>query len=1269
MFDITGDDIANLDDSDLRTLVARLALAELRKQGAALSSVIAGGNQDAADGGVDVRVECFTLLPNPDFVPRQNTGFQVKKSDMSAHKIVDEMRPKPKVKQGEKTNGELREVIRELAQASGAYIIVSSQGSVTDKRLADRRKAIREALYDLPGAENLHTDFYDRERLAVWVNEYPGTATWVRERNGRILSGWSTVGDWLGTDVNSSTRYLFDDKACLIGESTHTREQLTITEGIERLRELLRIPCQCVRLVGLSGVGKTRLVQALFETGIGDEPLDPNLAVYTDYSNEPSPTAQEMAYTLKQNGQRAILIIDNCNPATHTKLAEICSKGESNVSLLTIEYDVRDDEPERTDVFRLQSASNDLVAEWLKQSFPDISEVDGRSIANFSDGNFRVASALAGTLGKGRTLGSLKGQDLFQRLFLQRNQVDQDLLRAAEDLSLLYSVNFEDVSATGELALIGELCKVDPQSLYATLAKLSERGIAQTRGRWKAILPQAIANRLAASALKRIPPRDFDRFTATLTVRMQKSLSRRLGHLHDSEEARAIVSRWLPGSGLLGDLISRGEDGIEILTNVAPAFPEAVLAKIKQDLERPEGRNMLAPGSFTRWRWIHLIKALGYESKMFETAAILLARFLATEPSDHGQNSARTAFKEWFHLYLSGTESTPAQRRGVVRHLANSEDRDLRRCALIALEALLNTFGFMSMSSSSFGARSRGWGWQPKFTKEIYDWYSDAISLAIELAPEFEEVRNVLANHARGLWISNSCCDALERAASEIVRVKPWLEGWLAFRATLRFDGDGMPDDIRQRLKLIIEKLKPTDLLNHARAVILSRGSGSWDIVDGETDGSNITAQWEKASLLALDIGGALAHDDATRRAFIPELIASSQAVRAFECGRGLAKGATNLEEIWHELVGHFEAIDTRQRYPIVLGGYIHEAQLRDEDFVKLAMDMATKAPALVQALPYLQARIGIDEDGISRLRRAIKHGFIEAWAFKNMSGGIVGNTPPDTLDKLLLDIADMPDGVAVSLSVLHTYVYWDQKAGKIANSALIEVGRKLLCRADFGNNKTRDDYEIGAIIGLCCAGPDGQASAQKICFRIRDEIMTNYLSHHDINHILEALLKTQPSIALDQLLTPDLVPYNRWLFRSGYGYSGPLDNLDPTILCEWANRDPDIRYTLLGGDVLSMFSHDTNNNDLGLSSLFLELLSHAPDKRAFLGRIWDRLQPKVWGGSLADILTRRKAKLQPLREHAHADVRQWVTDMEPALDQWIHDERKRDRGVEEAFE
>jgi len=49
---------------------------------------------------------------------------------------------------------------------------------------------------------------------------------------------------------------------------------------------VLRIPGHVARLVGLSGVGKTRLAEALFDSTFGEEALDSSLAIYTNVADE-----------------------------------------------------------------------------------------------------------------------------------------------------------------------------------------------------------------------------------------------------------------------------------------------------------------------------------------------------------------------------------------------------------------------------------------------------------------------------------------------------------------------------------------------------------------------------------------------------------------------------------------------------------------------------------------------------------------------------------------------------------------------------------------------------------------------------------------------------------------------------------------------------------------------------------------------------------------------------------------------------------------------
>ncbi|WP_339282789.1 hypothetical protein [Paenibacillus sp. FSL R5-0486] len=104
MLEITGDEIAQLNDTDLRSLVGLLCEAELASEQVPTAGVTWGGDQNAKDGGIDVRVE-VKFIRKDGFVLRANTAFQVKKPDMPRRDIIEEIRPK----------GVPREVYKELS--------------------------------------------------------------------------------------------------------------------------------------------------------------------------------------------------------------------------------------------------------------------------------------------------------------------------------------------------------------------------------------------------------------------------------------------------------------------------------------------------------------------------------------------------------------------------------------------------------------------------------------------------------------------------------------------------------------------------------------------------------------------------------------------------------------------------------------------------------------------------------------------------------------------------------------------------------------------------------------------------------------------------------------------------------------------------------------------------------------------------------------------------------------------------------------------------
>lgn len=96
--------------------------------------------------------------------------------------------------------------------------------------------------------------------------------------------------------------------------------------------------------------------------------------------------------------------------------------------------------------------------------------------------------------------------------------------------------------------LVFKLCEAElrrnNQSVASVTAGGKRRKLVQTRSEWRAVLPHALANRLAKQALANLPQSEvMSAFQGH--DRLLRSFSRRLSYLHDSPEACAIAQSWI----------------------------------------------------------------------------------------------------------------------------------------------------------------------------------------------------------------------------------------------------------------------------------------------------------------------------------------------------------------------------------------------------------------------------------------------------------------------------------------------------------------------------------------------------------------------------------------------------------------------------------------------------------------------------------------------------------------------------------------------------
>ena len=1276
LLEITGDDIAALEDDDLRALIGQLCEADYRITGLSTKGITWGGHQDAKDGGLDVVVRDDIAPPTNSNVPRSSTGFQVKKPDMPRSAILSEMRPK----------GSLRPSIKTLIEEKGAYLIVSSSGSVAETALTDRKDAMKEAVEGEENHEDLYLDFLDRGRIATWVRSHRPLVLWVRNKIGKPIKGWRSYENWANPSGGLDEEYLLDDGLRLQDWENPGDEDQSVADGLLRIRSILARPGTSVRLTGLSGVGKTRFVQALFDMRIGERVLNPFEAIYTDMSFSPEPDPVTVANQLISEKSRAVLIVDDCPPDLHRRLTQACSQAHSTVSVITIEYDVRDDIPEeRTSIFRLEPASEGLIQTLVAKRFPHLGQLDTRTIAEFSGGNARVAIALANTVRHGETLSGFRNVELFERLFWQRHDPNESLLVSAQACALVYSFQGEDATSdASELRFLGSLVGKSGEDLFRDVAALKERELVQSRGDWRAVLPHAIANRLARQALDTLPRETLvGSFLKRSSERLIKSFTRRLSYLHDSESAQRIVESWLEPNGWIGASIHNLSDfAANVLKNIAPVSPPVTLAAIERAADGEDGDKFSSRENTHHTMLVRLLRHLAYDPDLFQRSVVLIIRFSLTEDADERNDSIRSVLQSLFYIHLSGTHAPVQARAAIIKDLLDSDEAARQELGLSLLDAALETWHFSTSHEFEFGARPRDFGYSPETREDVVQWLGTFIDICTNIAvsegPLADRAKKILSNNLRGLWTKGGMYAAIEGAAERLLEQGAWNDGWIAVRGIIRYDSNGFDEETREKLLSLERRLKPHDLLEKARTFALSDQRGSFDLADGFDNDEPASAGYRKTEEATREIGVAVARAPDVFQKLLPDLV-STYNTRLHHFGQGLAEGATDRKQLFEALRNAVKEVPRDQRQINVIRGFLSHLAETDPVLFNAILDELVNDDVLGEWFPILQTTATIDERGVERLHEALDLGKAPIHNFQYLALGRTHEPICDEdLASLLAKIQTKDDGIPAVVEILMMRFHGSKEEAREYAEPLIDIARKTLEMHPFDRKQQRrgsEDHGLAIIAARSLGDAGGVDAARELARNLANAMFTHQTYAFDNIELLNKLAELQPDIFLDEFLgREDVEQYQKQLLFSVdfKRRENPLSKIPDDVLIRWCEKEPSSRYALAISAV-DAFEKSAETGKYEWRPVVHAILRQAPGIEEILEQMTRAPRPSSWSGSLANILEERSSLLLDLQEHENAVVTSWAQRFLARFQQGIASERarerERDRDRNESFE
>lgn len=983
IFSISSSQIEKLDSKELVELLKKLLHAEAQRSGISLRGVSVPLQITVPDGGEDARISWAEGFEQTDYLPSRFCIFQAKATDPGPAGWKQEVWTKSSQKK-DITQKKLNEAVAEAIAKNGSYIGFTSAVLIGSSKYKKRIEAIKEGIQEA-GADpdQLKTiEIYDANKIADWVSRYPAIAIWLNEKqSGLSLKGFQTVETW-GQKADIVSISQVEDKASrfFIGSESSIKNSLTFDKVKERIGDFLVNSRKSVRVIGSSGLGKTRFVYEVLrdENTIAKIALTTS-AIYCDFRDIGSQIFQ-IAQTFVEYKNSALMIIDECPRDIAAKLCEIITTESSNLKVITIGNDNQPIEKDNCLNISVTPADETLIEGIIQQRYPNADYSDVTFIKNLSAGYPRIA--VLATNNYSEKLPILRSiEDVVERILAGCSINRPEQVRAIECLTLFKQLGV-DANVSDEIDFVAEnLARQTGDEMYEHLAYAAKHNLVDHLGTYFLAKPLPIAVFLGARRLDLLRVKTILNFLETAPSTLRKSFLSQWRYFDVSKTAATVAQRLLAKDGWCGSLEKlRTELGSQCLNAIVHIDPDGV-ANVISYVYKNLSIEDLKEAVTRKQDFVQILEKLVYRKKYFYIAAPLLMRFAALENETYSSN-ATNRFKQLFQLRLSETEAEPFDRFAILEQGISSGDE---RIISICIKALENTLelNFFSSSDISYqiGSQFPLKEWTPKVLDEAFDFHRKGLQKLDFIRSQHKQFsitcEKIIAKAIRSLVCENLFND-LEKILHKIAKEKGiWLEGIEGIGNWLYFDRAKVPEKFSHKIRKLYDQLMPTDPIQKALLYTKLWHSNIRN-PDIKYDKENISIQdFEYSSRKAKEVAAEIAVDkELTHRAI--QTMVREELNNGFPFAEELAMRLEDPVQSFQFAVNEFE-ISTERRGVNFLRALLSGIDKRDTEAANKCIDIALKSDALKNEKVNIYRAVDISVKRLNEIVKSVQGGSISA--------------------------------------------------------------------------------------------------------------------------------------------------------------------------------------------------------------------------------------------------------------------------------------------------
>jgi len=806
-------------------------------------------NINTGDGGEDGRVKWESGPEKTKWLDSRFCLFQNKATDMSPGDCYSEI-----LRIESDTEKVLKDRIKELVETGGSYILFNNRSlnsQLIDARKLKLQKAIHDAGYSL---ENINIVIYDANLIKDWVNESIASVTLVQSFNDIYRHPeFLTYDEWFKQNEYDLVPYqkndFIDNYFNYIFTSLQSRKS--------------------VRVIGQSGLGKTRLVYEAFRDVRCENEFGTlkNQLVYLDIRNE-SCFDNLIIFINSNKNQEGILIIDNCEEENH-KLLTKKIQNLTQFKLLTI--NLNSDTVEENSIQLEKSNQKDIVKRIIEEKLDKHNQTDIEYLTKLCDGYPWMAVNFCDSI-KRKGIDNFKanlGKDVIKKLLFGTDAINEVEYKVVRACSVFTSFGFVDneidsiITSERKLYLVEQMefvrtkifdGSISDRVFFEICKKYKNKDIIERRGTKLNVKPIILAINLAADWIRNTHQDVIKELIEELKGKpLCEQFIQRLGELDQIPEAQELVSNlWGQDSPFGKAEVLNTEWGSLLFRYVVDVNPISTVKALEKEfcyLSKEELRKITTGRRNLVWA----LEKLCFRKDTFFSAAKVLLTFAVSE-NETWSNNATGQFKHLFQVRLSGTEADLSDRLKIIKYGLEKKDDDYNRILILAMENALK-YGYFSRSgiANCQGSSVPLKDYTPETYGEMFSYWIEIIKILTDFACEnscnSDLAKEKLA-HSYNTLVRFDMIDIIEDSAKKVTKStqNTWLEGINALKDILFYEKDKIKEDIKIKIDKLISEITPVSIESKLEMIVTK---SEWHSREKDKNGNYINNPWELAQKLA----------------------------------------------------------------------------------------------------------------------------------------------------------------------------------------------------------------------------------------------------------------------------------------------------------------------------------------------------------------------------------------------------------------------------------